>query len=87
MMKHNSTLSTHLRQQRLEQTVLFSKTCLDRSTGADHSSRAFQVTPSVALSLSISPPGIIDTFGRCSLRETAWQCLVDAVTPLLLTCH
>ena len=27
---------------------------LDRSTGADHRSRAFQITPSVALSLSLS---------------------------------
>ena len=40
---------------------------LDRSTGADHRSRAFQITPSVALSLSLSPA----RSARCSVMLAA----------------
>ncbi len=45
---------------------------LDHSTGADHRSRAFQITPSVALSLSLS---------LCTLYTT---CTADALAHLLL---
>ena len=54
---------------------------LDHSTGADHRSRAFQITPSVALSLSLFTSVCSQRSFRCTVLDSAGWCLMASAKP------